>query len=112
MQTSVSFERSEVPLVREYHSFAAALVGAGQCTTTIRASSEPSSIVLRVMGTGSSREKRDEVKSSSTFRIPLPAAPHQRTGLRMYAISAAPSLAFAHGAFAAERISTEIRVTQ
>ncbi len=52
------------------------------------------------------------MKSLSTLRNPFAAAPHRRTGLRMHAIGAAPSLAFARGAFAAERISTEIRVTQ
>jgi hypothetical protein len=52
------------------------------------------------------------MRSFPALRNPFAAAPHRRTGLRLRAISAAPSLAFAHGAFAAERISTEIRVTQ
>jgi len=52
------------------------------------------------------------MKPSSTLRNPFAAAPHRHTGLRLRAISAAPSLAFASGTFAAERISTEFRVTQ
>jgi len=108
MQTSVSFERSEVTLARKYHSFAAALFGAAQCTKMIRASIEPSGIVLRVMGTGSSREKREEVQSSPALRFPAPAVLNRRTGVRLRAIGAALSLAFARGAFAAGCNSTEI----
>jgi len=108
MQNSDSFERSEVTPVREYHSFAAALFGAAQCTTAIRASSEPSGIVLRVMGTGSSREKRDDVKSSPVLRFPAPAVLNSHTSVRLSAIGVALNPAFARGAFAADCSSTEI----
>jgi hypothetical protein len=111
MQPSDSFERSEVTLVREYHSFAAALFGAAQCTTTIRASSDPSGIVLRGMGTGSSGERREEVKSSPALRFSAPRRTESTHRCAPACDGVALSLAFARGAFAADCSSTEVCIT-
>jgi len=108
MQASVSFERSEVTLARKYHPFAAALFGAAQCTTAIRASSELLGIVRRFMGAGSTRERREELKSSPALRFYVPVVLNRHTSLRLRAIGAALSLPFARGASAAGCSSTEV----